>query len=63
MNLKAKQWEAMKQNQNKAKNQNSYFGKSLADIIPQCGLCPIFVEKAIKHVEANGKSFVHVFFD
>ncbi|XP_066925474.1 rho GTPase-activating protein 5-like [Clytia hemisphaerica] len=61
MNLKAKQWEAMKQNQNKAKNQNSYFGKNLADIIPQCGLCPIFVEKAIKHVETNGMNTVGIY--
>ena len=55
MSNKAKAWEAMKQNKQKTKVY-SYFGKSLEEIVPTSGLCPVFLEKAIKHIEANGKS-------
>ena len=48
---KALQWEQMKQ---KKQSSYVYFGKSLDKIVPPNGLCPVFVEKAIKFVESNG---------
>lgn len=58
VDTKAKQWELMQQKQNKFVN---YFGKPLNEIAPPDGGCPIFVLKALKHVEANGRlSFVTI---
>ena len=51
---KALQWEQMKQQK---QSSYIYFGKSLDKIAPAHGSCPVFVEKAIKFVEANGKFF------
>ena len=48
---KALQWEQM----NRQKQSSYiYFGKDLDKIVPPTGSCPVFVEKAIKFVEANG---------
>jgi len=65
MSNKAEAWEAMKQNKQKTKVY-SYFGKVLDEIVPAYGLCPVFLEKAIKHIEANGKEvliFMFAFFN
>lgn len=58
-NTKAKQWQQkqFQQNQNKFTN---YFGKPLDGLCTPDGGCPVFVLKAIKHVEANGMFIIYI---
>lgn len=50
--MKAAQWD--RKNKQLNIKDDSYFGKALNDIVPAKDACPVFIEKAIKHVEAYG---------
>ena len=48
------EWGQIKNKQRKTYN---YFGEPLEKILGPDGGCPVFVLKAIRHVEANGEIF------